>query len=184
MFKSKQLTSKYNIPLTAVIFPDRYKSMEVKMQDWKTWSDNNYIDGFTPLILTCDKETAIYLINDIKINSKPKTKIYPGLFVTFMNGNPDDLLRQIHESRRLKTSGIVLFDYAHLDKKYTDVLLTNAFTPSTPSQTTLSQESTPAKQEKIEQKKQRKFLWFKKKEELSINASYVPTPKLANSPVK
>ena len=154
------------------------------MQDWKTWSDNNYIDGFTPLILTCDKETAIYLINDIKINSKPKTKIYPGLFVTFMNGNPDDLLRQIHESRRLKTSGIVLFDYAHLDKKYTDVLLTNAFTPSTPSQTTLSQESTPAKQEKIEQKKQRKFLWFKKKEELSINASYVPTPKLANSPVK
>ena len=184
VFKSKQLTSKYNIPLTAVIFPDRYKSMEVKMQDWKTWSDNNYIDGFTPLILTCDKETAIYLINDIKINSKPKTKIYPGLFVTFMNGNPDDLLRQIHESRRLKTSGIVLFDYAHLDKKYTDVLLTNAFTPSTPSQTTLSQESTPAKQEKIEQKKQRKFLWFKKKEELSINASYVPTPKLANSPVK
>ena len=183
VFKSKQLTSKYNIPLTAVIFPDRYKSMEVKMQDWKTWSDNNYINGFTPLILTCDKDTAVYLINDIRINSKQNTKIYPGLFITFMNGNPDDLLRQLHESRKLKTAGIVLFDYAHLDKKYTDVLLTNAFTPSTPSQTTLSQESTPAKQEKIEQKKQKKFLWFKRKEELS-NASYVPTPKLANTPAK
>lgn len=165
VFKTKQLTSKYKIPLTAVIFPDRFNSMEVKMQDWKTWSDNNYIDGFTPLILTCDKDTAVYLINDIRTNSKPNTKIYPGLFVAFMNGNPDDLLRQLHESRKLKTSGIVLFDFAHLDKKYTDVLLTNAFTPSTPSQTTLSTESTPAKQVKKEKKK--RFRLFKRRGELT-----------------
>lgn len=165
VFKAKQLTSKYKIPLTAVIFPDRFNSMEVKMQDWKTWSDNNYIDGFTPLILTCDKDTAVYLINDIRTNSKPNTKIYPGLFVAFMNGNPDDLLRQLHESRKLKTAGIVLFDFAHLDKKYTDVLLTNAFTPSTPSQTTLSNESTPAKQVKKEKKK--RFRIFKRRGELT-----------------
>ena len=165
VFKAKQLTSKYKIPLTAVIFPDRFNSMEVKMQDWKTWSDNNYIDGFTPLILTCDKDTAVYLINDIRTNSKPNTKIYPGLFVAFMNGNPDDLLRQLHESRKLKTAGIVLFDFAHLDKKYTDVLLTNAFTPSTPSKTTLSNESTPAKHVKKEKKK--RFRLFKKRGELT-----------------
>ena len=183
VFKAKQLTSKYNIPLTAVIFPDRYKSMEVKMQDWKTWSDNNYINGFTPLILTCDKDTAVYLINDIRLNSKPNTKIYPGLFVAFMNGNPDDLLRQLHESRKLKTSGIVLFDFAHLDKKYTDVLLTNAFTPSTPSQTTLSKESVPAKHVEQEKKK-KKFLWFKRNDKELTNASFVPTPRLATTPVK
>ena len=163
VFKAKQITSKYNIPLTAVIFPDRLNSMEVKMQDWKTWSDNNYIDAFTPLILTCDKDTAVYLINDIRQNSKSNTKIYPGLFVAFMNGKPDDLLRQLHESRKLKTSGIVLFDFAHLDEKYTDVLLTNAFTPSTPSQTTLSTQSTAAKQEK----KKKRFRLFKRKGELS-----------------
>ena len=179
VFKAKKLTSKYNIPLTAVIFPDRLNSMEVKMQDWKTWSDNNYIDAFTPLILTCDKDTAVYLISDIRQNSKPSTKIYPGLFVAFMNGKPDDLLRQLHESRKLKTSGIVLFDFAHLDEKYTDVLLTNAFTPSTPSQTTLSQESTAAKQAAKEKKK--KFLWFKRKNKELTNASSVPAPKLANT---
>ena len=166
LFKTKQLASKYNIPVTAVIFPDRFKSMEVKMQDWKTWSDNNYIDGFTPLILTCDKDTAVYLINDIRVNSKPNTKIYPGLFVAFMNGNPDDLLRQLHESRKLKTAGIVLFDFAHLDSKYTNVLLTNAFTPSTPSQTTLSKQSTQNKKD-TKEKKKRKFLFFKKKGELT-----------------
>ncbi len=167
VFKAKQLASKYNLPVTAVIFPDRFKSMEVKMQDWKTWSDNNYIDGFTPLILTCDKDTAVFLINDIKQNSKPNTKIYPGLFVAFMNGNPDDLLRQLHETRKLKLGGVVLFDFAHLDTKYTDVLLTNAFTPSTPSQTTLSKTSQP--QEKP--KKERKFLFFKKKGNLTQNTS-------------
>ena len=44
-----------------------------------------------------------------------------------MNGNPDDLLRQVHQSRKLKASGVIMFDYAHLDPKYTDVLLTSAF---------------------------------------------------------
>ncbi len=127
VFKSKQLTSKYGVTLTAVIFPDRIKSMEVKMQDWKTWSTYNYVDGFTPLILTCDSGTADYLINDIRVNSSLRTKIYPGLFVAFMNGNPDDLLRQIHQSRKQKSSGVIMFDYAHLDTKYTDVLLTSVF---------------------------------------------------------
>lgn len=162
--KAKQLTAKNNIPLTAVIFPDRFKSMEVKMQDWKTWSDKNYIDGFTPLILTCDKDTAVYLINDIKRNSQPSTKIYPGLFVAFMNGNPDDLLRQLHESRKLKTAGIIIFDYAHMNSKYTDVLLTNAFTPMESSKTTLSGQNGPSTK-KI--KKKRKLFKRKDKGELT-----------------
>ena len=169
VFKAKQVASKNNIPLTAVIFPDRLKSKEMKMQDWKTWSEHNYIDGFTPLILTCDKDTAVYLINDIKQNSKPNTKIYPGLFVAFMNGNPDDLLRQLHETRKLKTAGIILFDFAHLDSKYTNVLLTNAFTPSTPTQTTLSKKNEKdGKVVEPEKKKKRRFLFFKKKEELTL----------------
>ena len=159
VFKAKKITKKYNIPLTAVIFPDLNNSKEVKMQDWKTWSDNGSVDGFTPLILTCDKDTAAYLINDIKLNSKPNTKIYPGLFVAFMNGNPDDLLRQLHETRKLKTNGVVLFDFAHMDKKYTEVLLANAFTPSTPPQTTLSKKNVPVEKPK----KKRKFLFFKKR---------------------
>ena len=179
VFKAKQLTSKYNIPITAVIFPDRYKSMEVKMQDWKSWSDKNYIDGFTPLILTCDKDTAVFLINDIRQNSAPNTKIYPGLFVAFMNGNPDDLLRQLHESRKLKTAGVVLFDFAHLDAKYTDVLLTNVFTPSTPSQTTLSKQSSVV--EKVKERKKRKFLFFKKKSELTSELKSPSEIKVAHS---
>lgn len=152
VFKTKQLTSKHNMLLTAVIFPDRQKSLEVKMQDWKTWSQNNYIDGFTPLILTCDRDTADFLIDDIRSNSSPKTKIYPGLFVAFMNGNPDDLLRQLHQSRKLKTAGVIMFDYAHLDTKYTDVLLTSAFKPITNKRT-----DAPSYLPDKKNKKKRKF---------------------------
>ena len=182
VFKAKRITKKYNIPLTAVIFPDLNNSKEVKMQDWKTWSDNGSVDAFTPLILTCDKDTAAYLISDIKQNSKPTTKIYPGLFVAFMNGNPDDLLRQLHETRKLKTAGIVLFDFAHLDKKYTEVLLTNAFTPSTPSQTTLSQKSEPTGKNK----KKKRFLFFNRKEEMtkapSQNLAKAQTQQIKSKP--
>lgn len=121
------LTANNKVMLTAVIFPDRQRSLETKMQDWRTWSVNNYVDGFTPLILTCDNNTASLLINDIKKNSSYITNIYPGLFVTFMNGPTDDLLKQIHETRKLDTSGFVLFDYAHLDNKYIDVLKAGAF---------------------------------------------------------
>ena len=55
------------------------------------------------------------------------TNIYPGLFVTFMGGSTDDLLRQVHETRKLSMSGFILFDYAHFDDKYIDVLKSGAF---------------------------------------------------------
>lgn len=125
--EARKITKINKITLTAVIFPDRQRSLETKMQDWKNWSVNNLVDGFTPLILTCDNKTASFLINDIKTNSSYRTDIYPGLFVTFMNGSTDDLLKQIHETRKLDASGFVLFDYAHLENKYVDVLQAGAF---------------------------------------------------------
>lgn len=125
--ETKKLTKANKIMLTAVIFPDRQRSLETKMQDWKNWSANNYVDGFTPLILTCDSKTASLLINDIKKNSSYLTNVYPGLFVTFMNGSTDDLLKQIHETRKLDLSGFVLFDYAHLHNTYVEVLKAGAF---------------------------------------------------------
>lgn len=113
-----KICKKNNILLTAVIFPNRNKSMAQKMQDWRTWSLKGYVDGFTPLILTCDKVVAQSQIQDIKINTSPGTKVYTGLFIPFMDGSCDDLLRLIHEARKLNSNGIVLFDYAHFKEKY------------------------------------------------------------------
>lgn len=113
--------------LTAVVFPNRGKALETKQQDWVTWSNYNYVDAFTPLFLTCDPKSIKAMIFDMMKEISPKTKLYAGLFVTFMGGSEEDLIRQIHETRKLNLGGVILFDYAHLQEKYIKLLSTSIF---------------------------------------------------------
>lgn len=122
-----QITKQNKIPLTAVIFPDRQKALETKQQDWRTWSLLGYVDGFTPLLLTCDPKTASLMLQDVIRNKAKNTALYSGLFITFMNGSSEDLLRQIQESRKLFTKGVIMFDYAHLSSKYVNTLTKSVF---------------------------------------------------------
>lgn len=122
-----KLTRKHKVMLTAVIFPDRQKALELKQQDWRTWSALGYVDGFTPLLLTCDDQTACTMMQDVIKNKNKNTALYAGLFITFMDGSSEDLLRQIYEARKIGAKGIIIFDYAHLKQKYTDTLTTCVF---------------------------------------------------------
>ena len=117
------------IHLTAVIFPNRANAIDTKMQDWKIWSTNNFVDGFTPLLLTCDDKTASNLIEDVLRNKSAVTKMYAGLFVTFMNGSNTDLIKQIHAARRYNLNGLIIFDYAHLNNSYVETLTQSVFKP-------------------------------------------------------
>ena len=130
VLEAKKVAKAHNVMLTAVIFPDLKKSKDTKMQNWSFWSANNYIDGLTPLILTGDQNTAISLLKDVIKNTSRTTKLYPGLFVTFMGGPFDELLMQIQKTREYKTNGTVLFDYAHLSDTYIDALTTRVFNKS------------------------------------------------------
>ena len=47
-----------------------------------------------------------------------------------MGGSNEDLVRQIHEARRLNVNGIILFDYAHTTEKYANMLSRSAFKPT------------------------------------------------------
>ncbi|MDO4975554.1 MAG: family 10 glycosylhydrolase, partial [Alphaproteobacteria bacterium] len=51
------LTREKNVYLSAVIFPDKSVAYSRKLQDWSSWSQKHYINGFTPLFLTCDSKT-------------------------------------------------------------------------------------------------------------------------------
>ena len=113
--------------LTAVVFPDKFAALETKQQDWTTWSDNNYVDAFTPLFLTCDAKTIKSMIYNMLKEMSPRTKLYAGLFVTFMGGSEEDLIRQIHETRKLNLGGVILFDFAHLQEKYIKTLTISVF---------------------------------------------------------
>lgn len=122
-----------NTMLTAVIFPDRQKALETKQQDWRTWSALGYVDGFTPLLLTCDAKTANTMMQDVIKNKSSCTKLYAGLFIAFMNGSCEDMLRQIHESRKLNANGVIVFDYNHLANKYVNTLTRSVFGRSQPA---------------------------------------------------
>ena len=117
------------IMTTAVIFPNMQMAYDTKLQDWKTWSMNNFIDGFTPLLLTCDDKTAMNLMGNVLRNKSASTKLYAGLFVTFMNGSNSDLIKQIHAARRYALNGIIIFDYAHFKDSYAEMLTQSIFQP-------------------------------------------------------
>ena len=90
---------------------------------------NNYVDGFTPLFLTCNDATAMNLMEEILRNKSSSTKLYAGLFVTFMNGATSDLMKQIHAARRFGLNGLIIFDYAHLTDMYINTLTESVFRP-------------------------------------------------------
>ena len=124
-----RLAKMNNIKITAVIFPNIQMAYDTKLQDWKNWSMNNYIDGFTPLLLTCDDKTAMNLMGNVLRNKAANTKLYAGLFVTFMNGSNADLIKQIHAARRYDVNGLIIFDYAHLKDSYIEMLTQSIFRP-------------------------------------------------------
>ncbi len=128
------LVKNRNVMLSAVIFPSEENGLETKQQDWQKWSQEDYVNAFTPLILTADYGLSADMIKNIKRRSNPKTEIYPGLFIAFMGGDSEDLLKQIHAARNEKAGGIVLFDWAHMDKKYMNTLKSSVFLPPSDEQ--------------------------------------------------
>lgn len=120
----------HKIYVSAVIFPDRLAALTTKQQDWKTWSTRGLINGFTPLFLTCNAQTLNAQVTNVLNAKAPNTDLFAGLFVTFMGGSEEDLIRQIHETRKIDVKGVILFDYAHLDNKYVNALSARAFSSS------------------------------------------------------
>ena len=128
--KAGKLAKENKIYLSAVIFPDIASALSSKQQDWRSWSSNGYVDGFTPLFLTYDSKMLASMMNDVMNIKSPNTELYAGLFVTFMGGSSEDLIRQIFETRKMNVNGVILFDYAHTTTVYTSTLMASAFDSS------------------------------------------------------
>lgn len=158
--KIGEMGKKSNTYISAVIFPDRLAALDHKQQDWRTWTTRGYINGLTPLFLTCDSKTANKMMSDV-INAKSgNTDFYAGLFVTFMGGTDEDLIRLIHEARKVNAKGVILFDYAHLNNKYINTLSKSVFAQRSPIRKPLYQ----PEQQKQPQKQDTKGWWIFKKE--------------------
>ena len=135
-----------NTYISAVIFPDIASALSTKQQDWRSWSSNDYIDGFTPLFLTYDSKMLSSMMRDVMSVKSPSTELYAGLFVTFMGGTSEDLVRQIFETRKMNSNGVILFDYAHTTPVYTTTLMAGAF--NTQNQIKIAQKKKSFKKKK------------------------------------
>lgn len=125
--KAGELCRKNHTYISTVIFPDIASALSTKQQDWTDWSTKEYVDGFTPLFLTYDPKMLSSMMYDVMRVKSYKTDLYAGIFVTFMGGAPEDLVRQIYQARLMNASGIILFDYAHTTPVYTSTLMAGAF---------------------------------------------------------
>lgn len=152
-----ELGKEKNVYISAVVFPDRASALASKQQDWRTWSVNNYINGFTPLFLTYDSKMLASMMNDVMNVKSPQTDLYAGLFVTFMGGAPEDLIRQIYETRKMNANGVILFDYAHTTPVYTSTLMASAF-KSTIEDKTLAQAKKKEEKPREKEKNNRKVI--------------------------
>ena len=153
--KVGKLGNEKHVYISAVIFPDIASALSTKQQDWRSWSHNKYIDGFTPLFLTFDSNMLASMMNDVQRVKSHETELYAGLFVTFMGGAPEDLIRQIHQTRMLNSNGVILFDWAHTGPQYTSTLMASTFNERSATQkiAKTQKKKTPPKEEKRKEQK-------------------------------
>ena len=98
----------------------------------------DYVDRFTPLFLTYDPKMLTSMMHDVMRVKAAKTDLYAGLFITFMGGAPEDLIKQIYQARLMNSSGIIIFDYAHTTPVYTATLMASAFNEDAKNRTIAS----------------------------------------------
>ena len=101
------------------------------------------------------------MMSDIINVKSGNTDFYAGLFVTFMGGTDEDLIRLIHEARKVNANGVILFDYAHLNNKYINTLSRSVFAAHSPIRRQISQ---PQVQPQTQPSANRKGWWIFGKE--------------------
>jgi len=125
--KLKSLTAGKKIKISTVIFPRLPDTSVIKLQSWGVWGVNKYVDAFTPLIMGNDELIVKNYVDEMKTTVNNNVLIYTGLFEPFTDGSPVDLLYQIKTARENGASGIIIFDYAHLNDEFVNALKTNVF---------------------------------------------------------
>ena len=94
--------------ISAAVVPDAREAYDTRLQDWRTWLDQSLIDVLCPMAYTPEArlfETQIGMANDVA-SGRP---VWAGIGAYRLSSA--DTLRFITASRRLGTSGVILFSY-------------------------------------------------------------------------
>jgi len=97
--------------VSAAVVPDPAAAERQKMQDWRTWLDNGFIDALCPMAYTPDARLFAEQIAAVRAlaGSRP---VWAGIGAYRLS--PRETIEHIATARRLGANGIVLFSYDSL----------------------------------------------------------------------
>ncbi|MBX2861827.1 MAG: family 10 glycosylhydrolase [Vampirovibrio sp.] len=106
-------TKKPSVKLSAVVFAHPEESLVRKHQEWKTWSEQGWVDYLVPITITSAVKVVRSDIEQVVNATHNKTPVVAGVFGPFNSNSTEHLLDQIDAARMSGAGGFAIFDSAH-----------------------------------------------------------------------
>jgi uncharacterized lipoprotein YddW (UPF0748 family) len=97
--------------VSAAVMPDARQALETRLQDWRTWIDNGFVDVLCPMAYTREPREFAAQIADVRAlaGSRP---VWAGIGAYRLT--PTQTIDAVSTARRLGANGVVLFSYDSL----------------------------------------------------------------------
>jgi uncharacterized lipoprotein YddW (UPF0748 family) len=112
--------AKPKVKISAAVFPNWATDRDGVGQDWKLWCEKGYLDFVCPMDYV---EESVRFENLVAQQAAWAGKVpcYPGIGISTWpvasDGNLCELISQVNVTRRLKTGGFTIFEYAAREAK-------------------------------------------------------------------
>jgi uncharacterized lipoprotein YddW (UPF0748 family) len=97
--------------VSAAVVPNAEMAQHEKLQDWRTWIENGFVDVLCPMAYTQDPSIFAVQIADVRALAAGRP-VWAGIGAYRLS--PSETIDNISTARRLGVSGIILFSYDSL----------------------------------------------------------------------
>ena len=97
--------------VSAAVVPDAEVALRDRLQDWRTWLENGFIDALCPMVYTQDPEVFAAQIADVRALAAGRP-VWAGIGAYRLSAS--ETIDNISTARRLGVDGVVLFSYDSL----------------------------------------------------------------------
>lgn len=120
---------KPQVEVSAAVIGYYKDAYSYKLQDWKLWLAEGYLDVAMPMIYEPQTEVVKYMI-DQALSMQGKGVVFPGLGAYTQLGNVGSLIEKVQYARQKGVKGFLFFDYGSMvgTEGYLDGLLKGILT--------------------------------------------------------
>jgi uncharacterized lipoprotein YddW (UPF0748 family) len=104
-------TIRPEVVVSAAVVPDAEMALRDKLQDWRTWIENGFIDALCPMAYTQEPAVFAAQIADVRALAAGRP-VWAGIGAYRLSAS--ETIDNISTARRLGVDGIVLFSYDSL----------------------------------------------------------------------